>query len=137
MLFCISKLCYKNKYLSIAQVEIMKRLSETTALNNKDRRLLLELKKVVAGYALDATVLLYGSVARGTATIESDYDVIIITCRKLSRMEEDALDADIYMLQLEHNVVFSAMIISADDWESPLVKVSPYYKNVTRDAIAV
>jgi predicted nucleotidyltransferase len=41
-------------------------------LSEKDRNLLTELKEVVAARIPEATVLLYGSVARGTATAESD-----------------------------------------------------------------
>lgn len=97
----------------------------------------LQLREVVNAHVSDADILLYGSVASGTATPESDYDLLVITTRKLSRSEEDSLDADIYQLQLDQEVVFSVSVIASDEWERPVVKVSPYYKNVTRDAIAI
>lgn len=115
----------------------MKKPSRKSSLSETDRNLLSELKQVVAAHVPDAVALIYGSVARGTATSESDYDLLVITHRKLSRSEEDALDADIYRLQLEREVVFSVSIIAADEWEQPTMKVSPYHRNVTRDAIAI
>lgn len=115
----------------------MKKLTEIASMPEKDRQLLLGLKAVVTRHVPDASVLLYGSVARGVATAGSDYDVLVITRRKLSRVEEDALDADIYRLQLEKDVVFSVVVIPSDEWEQPIIKVSPYYRNVTRDAIAI
>lgn len=108
-----------------------------SSLSETHRNLLLELKQLVAAHVPDAVVLLYGSVARGTATSESDYDLLVITPQKLSRSKEDALDADIYCLQLEREVVFSVSIVAADEWSQPIVMVSPYYRNVTRDAIPI
>lgn len=106
-------------------------------LSPEDKSLLLELKAIVFAHVQDADILLYGSVARGTATPESDYDLLIVTRKKLSRSEEDALDTDIYHLQLEREVVLSVSIVAADEWEHPVAKVSPYHRNVTRDAIAI
>jgi len=90
-------------------------------LSQEDRDLLSELKGVVSRHVPDADILLYGSVARGTATTESDYDLLVIASRKLSRSEEDSLDADVYQLQLEQEVVFSVSVVASDEWEQPIM----------------
>lgn len=115
----------------------MKKPSRNIVLSETDQNLLSELKLVVSKHVPDAVVLIYGSVARGTATSESDYDLLVITHNKLSRNEEDALDTDIYQLQLEQDVVFSVSIITSDEWEQPMMRVSTYHRNVTKDAIAI
>jgi predicted nucleotidyltransferase len=115
----------------------MKKLSEATKISEKDKQLLLEVKEIVLRHVPDAQVLLYGSVARGTQTPESDYDLLILTPNKLSRQEEEALSHDIYMVELEREVVLSDFVKWVGDWEKPIVKVSPYYKNVNREAIAI
>jgi predicted nucleotidyltransferase len=115
----------------------MKKLSEATKISEKDKQLLLEVKEIVLRHVPDAQVLLYGSVARGTQTPESDYDLLILTPSKLSRDEEKSLRSDTYELELDKEVVFSVFTEWVEEWERPIMKVSPYYKNVNREAISI
>jgi len=74
----------------------MKDLATSKGISRRDRGILIKLKETVHRIIPTATVLLYGSVARGTQDEESDYDVLILTDAPLSTKEEDAVTGDIY-----------------------------------------
>jgi len=115
----------------------MRSLSTAAKVSESDRQLLLELKGVVARFVPDALLILYGSAARGTRLADSDYDVVIVTSGKLSSAEERALDRAIYGLQLERGVVLAASVYSEEEWQTPLMRASPYWKNVAREGVVV
>ncbi|MCL4499886.1 MAG: nucleotidyltransferase domain-containing protein [Chloroflexi bacterium] len=115
----------------------MRRLNRVRKLSEKDRQLLIDVKDVVTRFVPDAEVMLYGSVARGTATPESDYDILVITERKLSSGEESELDGAVYELELEREVVLSLVVYSREEWQRPIFRSSPYQKNVAREGIVI
>jgi len=115
----------------------MKTLESCTAISGDDIKLLLLVKKVVRRSFPDATILLYGSVARGTQELDSDYDVLILTNRSLSTEEETCIRDSIYDLELEHGVVISAIFYSSQEWNMPIRRVMPFHDNVEKDAVVL
>lgn len=115
----------------------MRRLDTIETLNESEKQLMCELKHVITRFIPDAVVILYGSAARGEHVPESDYDVLVLSDRKLPSAEEELMDSAIYDLQLHHEVVLSVMVYSQAEWESPIVRQSPYYDNVTADGVMV
>ena len=76
-------------------------------------------------------IILYGSVARGTQTAESDIAVIV---RKYTEDMHDKMIDLTVDLELEYNKVLSVLLIDYDnfrEWEDVL----PFYKNMKKDGI--
>ncbi len=76
-------------------------------------------------------IILYGSVARGTQTEESDVDIAVIVKRYMKDMHDKMIDLTVE-LELEYNKVLSVLIIDYDnfrEWED----VIPFYKNMKKD----
>ena len=115
----------------------MRRLDRVRTLSKSDRQLLRDLKSVIARYVPDATVILYGSAARGVHGPESDYDVLVLSPNKLSSEEEESIDAAVYDLELDRGAVLSVMLSSQAEWQNPIVRQSPYYDNVTNEGVLV
>lgn len=113
----------------------MKAVSEASTLSRSELVLLAELKELIQRVAPGATVLLYGSVARGEQGAESDYDVLALTDAPLSPQEENALLDAIYEWQLEQDVIVSPLFYSRNEWDDPIRRVSPFRKEVERDAV--
>jgi predicted nucleotidyltransferase len=82
------------------------------------------------------SIILYGSVARGTATEESDVDIAILIRGSLDKYKEDRLSDFIVDMNLEHDKVFSVIDIDYDTfctWE----KNMPFYNNVSKEGIVL
>jgi predicted nucleotidyltransferase len=82
------------------------------------------------------SVILYGSVARGTASCESDVDVALLVKGSLAPETEDALSDFIVDMNLKYDKVFSVIDIDIDNYEK-WKAVTPFYKNVKQDGIVL
>lgn len=115
----------------------MKDLTATELISHRDRGILISLKEIVHRAIPTATVLLYGSVARGAQDDESDYDVLILTDTPLSTKEEDAVTDAIYDLDLEQGIVISTLFYTKDFWAAPLAQVMPFHLRVQEDGVVI
>jgi predicted nucleotidyltransferase len=115
----------------------MKTLHEAKKVPRKAAPLLRQVKRVIRGFLPDATVLLYGSLARGTAGPESDWDILVITERRLTATQEDPIRHAVFGLELDHDVVLSVIFYARSDWESPLHRGSPFCRNVRRQGVLI
>ena len=80
------------------------------------------------------SIILYGSVARGTETDESDVDIAIIIKDVKSQSVTDKLVDFTLDLDLKYDKAFSVIDIDYDEflkWENVL----PFYKNVKKDGV--
>ena len=78
-------------------------------------------------------IILYGSVAKGTQTAESDVDIAVIVRKYTEDMHDKMIDLTVD-LELEYNKVLSVLLIDYDnfrEWEDVL----PFYKNMKKDGI--
>ncbi|MCB6416599.1 nucleotidyltransferase domain-containing protein [Faecalimonas umbilicata] len=79
------------------------------------------------------SIILYGSVARGTQTSESDVDIAVIV-NGYTKAMHDAMTDFVVDLELEYNKVLSVLLIDYDkfkEWEN----IMPFYKNVKKEGI--
>jgi len=113
----------------------MRRLDRVTTLSESEKKLLRDLKGVIERFVPNATVILYGSAARGEHGPESDYDVLILLDKPAPRQMLDEMRSAIYDLELDREAVLSVMTSTQDEWNSPLESVSPYHKNVEREGV--
>lgn len=80
------------------------------------------------------SVILYGSVARGTQTDESDIDIAVILRRKENADMRERMTDIIVDLELEYNKVLSVLRIDYEEfkmWENTM----PFYKNMKKEGI--
>ena len=113
----------------------MRTLKNARAVKASDKRLLRNLKETVQRILPSAELLLYGSVARGTASADSDYDILILTDQALSVQAEDVVRGAIYELELCHGVVISTIFYTKVQWRTPLASAMPFHKQVEKESI--
>lgn len=102
------------------------------------KKMLLELAESlhhVYGEKLKSVVL-YGSVARGTQTVDSDIDVMILVDGDNDelRLYEDRLNDVSTDFSLKYLKVLSVVDISFQEYEN-WRSLSPFYKNVSKEGI--
>ncbi len=80
-------------------------------------------------------IILYGSVARGTQTEESDIDIAVIVHPYTQEMHDRMIDFTVD-LELEYDKVLSVLLIDYDnfkEWETVL----PFFKNMRKDGVTL
>ena len=127
--------------MDIVNIEIKVRKVEQIMEKIQDmdlRKMLLELEEKlqrVYGNKLKA-VILYGSVARGTATEESDIDIMVLvdgTAQELRTFEDQLSDVSTD-ISIKYFKVFSIIDISYQEYMR-WVNTSPFYRNVSKEGV--
>ena len=112
---------------------------ETKHLNTVLHPCVIELREMLQSLLGGDFVRLYhyGSRVVGGASPDSDYDVLCVTRRPLSRREmNQVLDRRID-LQLAHDVFFNLHFFSIDEIETPPVECLPFLQHAIADGILV
>lgn len=81
-------------------------------------------------------VILYGSVAKNTNTVESDIDIAVMINTSDAKKYEDSLLDFIVDMNLKYDKVFSIIDIDYSEftkWEDTL----PFFKNVKKDGVVL
>lgn len=102
---------------------------------NKSSKILSRIKTIVAEKFPDAKIYLYGSRARNNASLNSDWDLLIL-------INEDKIDPDlereitypIYDLEFETGEVISPMVYSEKEWNEKYSFTS-YHSNISKEGI--
>lgn len=81
-------------------------------------------------------IVLYGSVARGSDTEESDIDIALVMHGKLDSDTEDRLSDFVVDMNLKYDKVFSVIDIDADHFRTWL-EVLPFYQSVEKEGIVL
>jgi len=101
----------------------------------KNKEILQKIKQLVYLTDPSASIILYGSHARGQNNKQSDIDILILVdSDKISYSEEQKIKYPLYDLEFETGKVISPLILIRKDWETRH-SITPFYKNVKKDGV--
>jgi len=102
---------------------------------NSVNEILIKIKNSVESTDPDATIILYGSFARGEQDKESDLDLIILLNKdKVNRADEKRVKYPLYDIEFDTGQIISPMVLSIKDWESRH-RITPFYHNISKEGI--
>ena len=104
---------------------------------NIENDILHTIKNVVMAVEPTATIILFGSYARGDNTQHSDIDLLILIDKtKLSREDEKKIKYPIFNIEFETGKIISPIVLSRNDWESRH-RITPFYENITKEGVTL
>ena len=115
----------------------VKTLDQVSTLSDTDKDLLKEVKESVLARLPKATILLYGSVARGAQEPESDYDILVLTDSPIAFKEQSKIRSSLLDLELTCARVLTLMFSDRIRWATPMMEASPFHREVQQDGIVL
>lgn len=81
-------------------------------------------------------IVLYGSVARGTNTEESDVDIALLMHGRMDSDTEDRLSDFVVDMDLKYDKVFSLIDIDVEHFREWMTAL-PFYQNVEKEGVVL
>ena len=107
-------------------------------LTHEEEQWLKDYRRILAQRfpGLVEQIVIFGSKARGTATADSDLDVLIVI-REGDWQLKDLVTEPGYELSLGTDVVPSIMVYTREEWEQHRRDEAPFWQTVNRDGVVV
>lgn len=100
--------------------------------------IMAKIKEAVLSVDPDATIILYGSYARGEQREDSDIDILVLTSKegeKISWDEKSVITKPVNRVSIDEDVWISTKVYTKEGWRTH--RVTPYYENVNREGIVL
>ena len=110
---------------------------EQTALLPQDRQAVTEAAALLRQYFPIQQAILFGSKARGDDDEYSDIDVLLVTDHKLHWKEEKAIVELLFDVGMKHDVIFTPLDVSMEDWNGGIFTKFPIYPEILRDGAII
>lgn len=103
-------------------------------INKAIREFCYQLRKRLGAKLLETR--LFGSVARGTFTPQSDIDILVIVQDDEKASREVIIDLAVD-INLQYDVVISPVVMSAERFSRPLFQETYFYKSIQEEGISL
>jgi len=113
----------------------MRELKDWEKKHKRTSDLLRKCKAEVDSVVPGARIILYGSRARGDATVESDYDLLVILPEAYDTTVVEQIRDRLYDLDVMESVVISVIIKDSEEWNSARYDMLPWKQNILRDGV--
>jgi len=100
----------------------------------KDKSYIIQLIKTSVGHTEpNATLILYGSFARGDYRDNSDLDILVLVDKdKITRLDQKRIKYPLYDIEFDTGTIISPLVFSRKDWETKH-RNTPFYENVYKE----
>lgn len=106
-------------------------------LENREREAVIAARNVLREQFGAEQIILFGSKARGDADRDSDIDLTIIIGTAVHWKDEKAIVETLFEIGQQYDVIFSPLVISAEEWKSRLFRGFPVFHEIERDGALV
>ncbi len=104
---------------------------------DNQQQLLQRIKRSVLATDPDATLILYGSYARGDYHKDSDIDILVLIDKeKVTFEDQKRIGYPLHHIEVDTGIMISPMIYSRSLWDTKY-KITPLYQNIFREGIVL
>ncbi len=98
-------------------------------------QILHQIKATVLATDPGATLILYGSYARGDNREDSDIDILVLLDKdRITNDDRERIGYPLYDLARKTDTEINPIFYTRYTWDTRL-RITPFYKNVTKDGI--
>lgn len=99
--------------------------------------LLQRVRETIRAVEPGARIILYGSHARGDPGPDSDWDFLVLLDGSVDRARMAHIRDALFELELalDDCPVLSSVVRGKDEWDSPLLRATPFHQGVEREGI--
>ncbi len=100
-------------------------------------KILIRIKSSVTDTDPDASIILFGSHARGDQSDSSDIDLLILLDKeKINREDEKRVKYPLYEIEFETGQIISPIVFSKTEWNNRH-RITPFHSNVIKEGITL
>ncbi len=97
---------------------------------------MIAVKQAVSQQAPNAKVVLFGSRARGDATADSDWDILILVDKeRITAADFEKINYPIFEIGFQSGEYISPKLYTFKEWEAR--RFTPFYKNVEKEGVVL
>lgn len=106
---------------------------------NSDKKILERIKNAVHEVDPTASIILYGSRARGDNRPDSDWDIIIVVNKKnVSNQFEDKITFPLYKIEWDTGNIISPIVIPKNTWQNQNQNyLVPFFESIQKEGIVI
>jgi len=113
---------------------LMPKICKFALMKQKDFHIASLIRDRINSVDSKAHVIIFGSRARGDASTDSDWDILILTDYPVSIAIEDDFRDQLLDLEMETDQTLSIFIYQKSDWNTRH-KITPLYANVKKEGV--
>lgn len=84
-----------------------------------------------------ASIILFGSYARGDFHEQSDIDLLVLIDKEdITREDQKRIKYPLYEIEFETGMIISPLVLTKKDWEKKHRK-TPFYENVSKEGLVL
>ncbi len=112
-------------------------LSRMEKINPSKAGLLAACAAAIRQVAPEAEVILYGSVARGEDTPESDIDLLVLVPQEVTYEVRRKIRDQIFEVELAHDEIIATTIQQNTKWNAAPLNLMPLHRAIAREGVQI
>jgi predicted nucleotidyltransferase len=106
-------------------------------LEKREEKAIEEAARTVKSQFPVEEIILFGSKARGDHDAFSDIDLLLVTTMPLHWKEEKAIVEILFDIGMTHDVIFTPLFVSKEEWKGGTFARFPIYAEILRDGAVI